>query len=330
MTNNGIVDERLNKINLWLEKILLSTDFLIEPASSDASFRRYFRVTVKSETLILMDAPPGQEDMQPFISIASFMYGHGIHVPKISDYDMDAGFLLLSDFGYRSYLDVFNEQSTDQLYKAAIDSLISMQLLPADEISLPVYNRNLLDQEMSLFPEWFLNKHLSIDPPSFLDETFKLLTDNALEQFQVFVHRDYHSRNLMDTTKNSPGIIDFQDAVIGPVSYDLVSLLRDCYIEWPDDRVAGWIHYYFTKAQQKGLLIDISIDQFSRWFDLMGLQRHLKVLGIFARLNYRDNKPNYMNDLPLTLHYVQKISAKYPELRELNHFLDQPRIAAIL
>ncbi|MFW5427440.1 MAG: aminoglycoside phosphotransferase family protein, partial [Methylophagaceae bacterium] len=304
--------------------------FQIEPASSDASFRRYFRVTIEDKTLILMDAPPAQEDTQPFISIATFMHEHGVHVPTFSAYDIDAGFLLLSDFGNRAYLDELKEQSADSLYKAAIDSLISIQLLPLDKISLPKYDSDLLQREMSLFPEWFLGKHLSIDAPEFLTETFKLLTDSALEQAQVFVHRDYHSRNLMHTSENSPGIIDFQDAVIGPVTYDLVSLLRDCYIEWPDDKLAGWVKYYYLNAIENKILSNtISLEKFTQWFDWMGLQRHIKVLGIFARLNYRDGKSNYMNDLPLTLKYVRKVSAKYSEFTELSEFLQQAKIAAI-
>ncbi|MBL1320894.1 MAG: phosphotransferase [Methylophaga sp.] len=331
MINSNVIGERLDAINSWLKQIFSTIDFQIEPASSDASFRRYFRVSIGDETLILMDAPPAQEDTQPFISIATFMHEHGVHVPKFTAYDIDAGFLLLSDFGNRAYLDELNEQSADSLYKAAIDSLISMQLLPLDKITLPEYSSALLHQEMSLFPEWFLNEHLSIDTPEFLTDTFNLLTKSALEQPQVFVHRDYHSRNLMHTSENSPGIIDFQDAVIGPITYDLVSLLRDCYIEWPDDKLANWVEYYYLNAIKNKLLSNsISLEKFTQWFDWMGLQRHIKVLGIFSRLNYRDGKSNYMNDLPLTLKYVRKISAKYPEFSELTTFLQQQaKIAAI-
>lgn len=329
MSNKEISISRQDQIQNWLNAVLPSIDYQIEPASNDASFRRYFRVTSQDVTWIVMDAPPEQEDTEPFIKIASFLYQQGIHVPKITAKDVESGFLLISDFGNRAYLDELNDQSADNLYQAAIDSLIDIQLCPSQDIKLPYYDRSLLQREMDLFPQWFLGKHLDISTPVFLENTFDKLIASALEQPQVIVHRDYHSRNLMHTANNTPGIIDFQDAVVGPISYDLVSLLRDCYIVWPDDKIANWIHYYYTKAQQKGLLIDISIDQFTRWFDLMGLQRHLKVLGIFARLNYRDNKPNYMNDLPLTLHYVQKISAKYPEFTELHHFLNQPQMTSI-
>lgn len=321
---------RLEQIHEWLKTVFSSTNYTIEAASSDASFRRYFRVTEQSSTYILMDAPPEKEDTSAFINVGTFLYDHGIHVPKIYARDTNAGFLLLSDFGHQPYLDQLNEQTADHLYKAAIDSLIKMQCCSTQIINLPTYNQTLLQQEMNLFPDWFLNKHLNIPTPDFLQTIFNRLTASALAQAQVFVHRDYHSRNLMHTTENSPGIIDFQDAVIGPISYDLVSLLRDCYIAWPDEKVQGWIEYYFAMAQQQGLLADITIEQFTQWFDWMGLQRHIKVLGIFCRLNYRDKKENYMNDLPLTLAYVRKISAKYPEFSELSLFLQhQTQIVAI-
>tara|TARA_R110002050_G_scaffold1244_4_gene8601 strand:- start:35100 stop:36092 length:993 start_codon:yes stop_codon:yes gene_type:complete len=323
-------DTRLNEIHHWLKTVFPSTHYQLEPASNDASFRRYFRVTIKADTWILMDAPPAQEDTKPFIKVGTFLYDHGIHVPKIYQHDSAAGFLLLSDFGNHPYLNKLNEHSADNLYKAAIDSLINIQRCPSQDIDLPIYNNALLLQEMNLFPAWFLDKHLDIAIPDFLQTTFNHLISNANEQPQVIVHRDYHSRNLMHTIENSPGIIDFQDAVIGAITYDLVSLLRDCYISWPDDQISHWIQYYLSTAQQKGLLTNVSIAQFTQWFDWMGLQRHIKVLGIFCRLNYRDSKANYMNDLPLTLAYVRKISAKYSEFSELSDFLQQqPQIAAI-
>jgi aminoglycoside/choline kinase family phosphotransferase len=323
-------DARINEIHHWLKTVLPSIHYTLESASNDASFRRYFRVTVETKTWILMDAPPGQEDTRPFIDIGTFLYEHGIHVPKIYDRETETGFLLLSDFGNIPYLNELNENSADSLYKAAIDSLIKIQRCPTKDINLPVYDSALLQQEMNLFSDWFLDKHLHIAVPQFLKTTFNHLISSALEQPQVVVHRDYHSRNLMHTVENSPGIIDFQDAVIGAISYDLVSLLRDCYISWPEDKINEWIQYYLSTAQQQGLLPNISIEQFTQWFDWMGLQRHIKVLGIFCRLNYRDGKANYMNNLPLTLAYVRKTSAKYPEFSELNSFLQQqPQIVAI-
>ena len=323
-------DKRLDEIHQWLKTVFPSTQYTLESASNDASFRRYFRVTIEDKTWVLMDAPPVQEDTRPFIAIGTFLYEHGIHVPKIYESETKAGFLLLSDFGHIPYLDELNEHSADNLYKAAIDSLIKIQLCPTQDINLPLYDDALLRQEMNLFPDWFLDEHLNIAIPEFLETTFNNLISSALIQPQVVVHRDYHSRNLMYTLEKTPGIIDFQDAVIGPISYDLVSLLRDCYISWPDEKINQWIQYYLSTAQQQGLLSDISIEQFTQWFDWMGLQRHIKVLGIFCRLNYRDGKANYMNDLPLTLAYVRKISAKYPEFSELNRFLQhQPHIVAI-
>lgn len=331
MSSKDTPISRQDEIGLWLKEVLPATNYQIESASSDASFRRYFRVSLQGKTWILMDAPPKQEDIKPFIDIATFLYQHGVHVPKIDASDISVGFLLLSDFGNQSYLVQLNENSADVLYHAAIASLINIQLCPTQEIDLLYYDRNLLQQELDLFPQWFLTQHLDIPAPDFLQDTFDLLINSALAQPQVFVHRDYHSRNLMHTSVSSPGIIDFQDAVIGSISYDLVSLLRDCYISWPDDKISDWIQYYLSSAQQHGLLADVSIEQFTQWFDWMGLQRHLKILGIFSRLNYRDNKPNYMNDLPLTLRYVQQISAKYPEFAKLHTFLtEQPRITAIL
>lgn len=321
---------RIDEIHQWLKTIFPSKNYVMQAASSDASFRRYFRITEQSNTLILMDAPPAQEDITGFIDIGTFLYEQGIHVPKIYARNTTLGLLLLSDFGHQPYLDQLNEHSADTLYRAAIDSLIKIQLCQTHGINLPVYNHALLHQEMTLFPDWFLDKHLNIELPAFLKTTFSQLTASALAQPQVFVHRDYHSRNLMHTANNSPGIIDFQDAVMGPITYDLVSLLRDCYIDWPDQKLNHWLEYYFSSAQVHGLLIDVSIELFKQWFDWMGLQRHIKVLGIFCRLNYRDNKPNYMDDLPLTLEYVRKISAQYSEFSELSHFLQQqPKIVAI-
>lgn len=329
MSSEENTDLRQKEIKEWLDNILPSSNYQLKPASSDASFRRYFRVSQSENTWIVMDAPPSHEDIGPFITIAEFLFSHNINVPQIHAKDSQAGFLLLSDLGNTQYLDKLNSHSANTLYQSAIDELLQIQLSTTDHINIPSYDASLLQQEMLLFPEWFLSKHLNINPPEFLNNIYQTLINSALEQPAIFVHRDYHSRNLMYIEDTNPGIIDFQDAVIGPISYDLVSLLRDCYIAWPDDEITSWIQYYLSNAQQNGLLINVSIVQFTRWFDLMGLQRHLKILGIFSRLYYRDNKPNYINDLPLTLHYVQKISSKYPELAELSSFLKQPKIAEI-
>lgn len=324
-------DNRLKLIKAWLPNVIGTTDYTISSASSDASFRRYFRVAFDKKTWIVMDAPPSQEELSPFVDIATFLYQHNIHVPEIMAINHEDGFLLLSDFGSSAYLDELNATTADSMYQSAIDSLLKIQKCPiSNAIKLPTYDRNLLLQEMRLFPTWYLNEHLDIATPEFLQTTFDLLISSALEQPNVVVHRDYHSRNLMHTVSNSPGIIDFQDAVIGPITYDLVSLLRDCYISWPQEKIDQWLNYYFSNAQDLGLIQNVSIEQFTKWFDLMGVQRHIKVLGIFCRLNYRDDKPNYIKDLPLTLHYVQQISAKYQELAELSNFLkQQPPLAAL-
>jgi len=324
MSHTEINTSRLNELNQWLKKVLPETEYKLEPASSDASFRRYFRVTQQDTSWIVMDAPPAKEDTGPFITVAEFLIAHSVNVPEIHAKDTEMGFLLLSDLGSKQYLAELNNVTATKLYHSAIDELIQLQLSNTTMIKLPDYDAEKLHQEMSLFPEWYLAKHLNIDPPEFLDELFQLLINSALEQPPVFVHRDYHSRNLMYISDNKPGIIDFQDAVIGPISYDLVSLLRDCYIVWSDGQIASWIDYYFSQAQQKGLLPPTtSLTTFTRWFDFMGIQRHLKVLGIFSRLNYRDNKVNYMLDIPLTLKYVRQISGRYPELAELHQFVNK-------
>ncbi|MFT7234688.1 MAG: aminoglycoside/choline kinase family phosphotransferase [Methylophagaceae bacterium] len=315
------MDSRLEDIKTWVTGLLASEDFKIVPASNDASFRRYFRVSHQNSSWIVMDAPPEKEDIGPFIKMAQFLDIQQIHVPKIIAQESQKGFLLLTDFGSKAYLDALADDTAEPLYNDAIKSLIKIQCCETDSISLPQYDRALLQQELALFPKWFLSRHFDIKPPNHLQATFDLLIDNALSQPQVIVHRDYHSRNLMVVPNNNPGIIDFQDAVIGPISYDLVSLLRDSYIAWPQSKIDAWVLHYFNFAQQHDLLQNSDLKAFTRWFDLMGLQRHLKVLGIFCRLNYRDNKPNYMADLPQTLTYVIHVCQRYENLHQLAEFL---------
>jgi hypothetical protein len=323
-------DPRLSQLREWLITVLPHSSFRIEVASSDASFRRYFRVWQDETSLIVMDAPPQHEDSRPFVTIARFLGKFHIHVPEIIACDLEQGFLLLSDLGNKSYLSQLNDDSADKLYQAAIDEIIKMQQTPVNDINLPPYDQTRLQQEMDLFPEWFLGRHLSLTAPACLADVFTLLLDNAEAQPQFFVHRDYHSRNLMLADNQQVGVIDFQDAVVGPASYDLVSLLRDCYIAWPQPRLDAWLDYYLEQAEKAGLFSDISRSRFKRWFDLMGLQRHLKVLGIFCRLNYRDGKAGYMADLPLTLRYVLQVTSSYPELDALHAYLtDNPEIMAI-
>jgi len=270
----------------------------------------------------VMDAPPEKEDITPFIKIAQFLDLNQINVPEIIAQDESQGFLLLTDLGSTPYLKQLDVDTADGLYQDAINSLLSIQKCNTSSITLPYYSKELLNNELNLFSYWFLERHFNLQTPECLDSIFELLIDNALSQPQVIVHRDYHSRNLMITPDNNPGIIDFQDAVIGPVTYDLVSLLRDSYIAWPENTLKQWQQIYLESAQQASIIeTSVSFEQFQRWFDLMGLQRQLKILGIFCRLNYRDNKANYMADLPQTMTYVRDVCQRYEELNDFNAFI---------
>ncbi len=312
----------------WLKNNLLLTITACEPASSDASFRRYFRIKTPDQQFIVMDAPPTQENIEPFIRIAELLKLSQINVPTIFQQNQTDGFLLLEDFGSQCFLDQLNSRTADDLYQSAFDSLFKLQTLTSIKDSgLPVYDQPLLHRELAIFDDWFLTQLLDIQIPAAMwDRVRTLLTASALEQPRVCVHRDYHSRNLMVLDSNSPGVIDFQDAVIGPITYDLVSLLRDCYISWPEQQLAQWRSIYFERLRQAGL-INCSASQFNRWFDLMGLQRHLKAIGIFSRLHLRDGKSNYLGDIPRTLNYVTTVCAAYPELAEFNEFLLRLRAA---
>ena len=317
--------QRLRLLEHWLAHTCRLGDFSVEPASADASFRRYFRVTLSDGTTrIAMDAPPDKEDSRPFVAIAGMMADAGLHVPEIHAHDLQQGFLLLEDLGARAYLGALNHDAADRLYGDAIDALVRLQTnTPSGR--LPAYDRALLLREMQLFPEWLLGRHLGLQlseaQSRMLDAAFAALVDNALAQPVVCVHRDYHSRNLMVVADNNPGVIDFQDAVAGPITYDLVSLLRDCYISWPAAQLDAWVAYYFGRAQRAGLLDGVDAAGFRTWFDLMGVQRHLKAAGIFARLNHRDGKPGYLDDIPRTLGYVVEAGAHHPASRELAGFV---------
>lgn len=326
-TGERVLSQRLEELQQWLKNELGLGNFEITPASSDASFRRYFRVTfADGESRIVMDAPPDQEDSHPFVRIARRLYGIGLNVPEILAEDLKKGFLLLSDLGTTQYLGVLDENNVERLYGDALGALAVLQACGPDAEELPHYNRTLLMAEMELFREWFVGKHLVIElsesEQTLLNESFSRLAGLALEQPQVSVHRDYHSRNLMVCAHN-PGILDFQDAVFGPVTYDLVSLLRDCYIAWPRERVEAWALGYHKLALQHGILREPDEAQFLCWFDWMGVQRHLKAIGIFSRLNHRDGKPGYLGDIPRTLRYVSEVTERYPELEPLHDFIEQ-------
>ena len=313
---------RMSQLEDWLNSIPAHELVDIRPASADASFRRYFRVTDSNtkKTFIVMDAPPDKEDCAPFIHITQLLRSVNVNAPDIITMDLDQGFLLLDDLGDRQYLDHLDTSSSDDLYNDALMALINMQRI---QNQIPPYDKQRLLDEMGLFEPWYLNRHLGItlddEQKSVLESIFDLLITSALQQPQVFVHRDYHSRNLMLLDEDNPGVIDYQDAVIGPVTYDLVSLFKDCYVEWPRNKVEHWLDKYLQLTS-----VDIPVDktQFIRWFDLMGVQRHLKVLGIFARLNYRDDKSQYLNDLPLTLKYVVDACKQYDELSPLQNLLE--------
>jgi aminoglycoside/choline kinase family phosphotransferase len=327
-----MMPEDLRTISMfdWLENDLLLTITHCEPASSDASFRRYFRVTTPAGQFIVMDAPPNKENVEPFIRIAKLLSQSQVNVPGIFQQNLDDGFLLLEDFGSRCFLDQLSMRTADDLYQSAFDSLFKLQTqTPVKDSGLPGYDEPLLHRELAIFDEWFLGRLLDIQIPTAVWEAVRtLLTTSALEQPSTCVHRDYHSRNLMVLNGDSPGVIDFQDAVIGPITYDLVSLLRDCYIAWPEQQVEQWRLNYFARLRQAGL-ISCSANQFKRWFDLMGLQRHLKAIGIFSRLHLRDGKSNYLGDIPRTLNYVIAVCAAYPELAEFGNFLHKQVIPVL-
>lgn len=322
--------ERLKQLENWLKTDCGLQGFDLKPASGDASFRRYFRITLDDGvTRIAMDAPPDKEDCEPFVRIARQFASLGLNVPHIFAEDHQQGFLLLGDLGSTLYLDVLNESNVEQHYGEALSALLLLQT-SCDIKGLPVYDRALLMQEMELFRDWLLTRHLglqlSADENRRLDDVFELLTFNALEQPQVCVHRDYHSRNLMvaeASTPAAPGILDFQDAVAGPVTYDLVSLIKDCYVDWPREQVVNWAMSYCRSAIDAALLKPEDEKKFLRWFDLMGVQRHLKAAGIFARLYIRDGKDGYLKDIPRTVGYISQLKGCYPELDDLVRLIEE-------
>jgi aminoglycoside/choline kinase family phosphotransferase len=329
-------DPRLQSLRDWLEHGLGFADYDIAPASADASFRRYFRVTRAGQPpLIVMDAPPGREDVEPYVRVASMLQQIGVNAPRVLERSAD-GFLLLSDLGTRMYLTELSQPGrADALYADAIDALVTLQARGASAApQLPPYDVKLLRLEMSLFPDWLLQRHLGLTlsghEAAVLDAAMDALVANALGQPQVFVHRDYHSRNLMVCPEANPGILDFQDAVRGGLTYDLVSLLRDSYIAWPQERVAEWALQFRRKAAAAGLDTGRDDAQFLRWFDLMGVQRQLKVGGIFARLWHRDGKPGYLADIPRTLQYAVGACTRHADFAELGALIEHRVLPAVV
>jgi aminoglycoside/choline kinase family phosphotransferase len=323
-------DSRLAALTRWVVEDLGFAGSRIEPASADASFRRYFRVTRGTDTCIVMDAPPDKEDVAPFVRVARMLVGLGLNVPILLARDEARGFLLLSDLGSRQYLDALAAgRDVERLYADALAALVTLQTRGGAAAG------TLAPYDAALLPEWFLGRHLgmTVGAPerAVLERLFAVLIRSAEAQPAVFVHRDYHSRNLLITADHNPGILDFQDAVAGPVTYDAVSLLKDCYITWPPERVRAWLLDYRGNLIRAGFPLTGTANDFVRWFDLMGLQRHVKVLGIFARLFYRDGKPGYLKDLPRVLDYTRAAAAAYPETAEFAEFVRSridPRFAA--
>lgn len=328
-------DLRLETLTRWVGEELGHRLDRVSVASADASFRRYFRAHLADGgTRIVMDAPPAHEDIRPYLHVSRLLEGLGLHVPAIHAVDEARGFVLLEDLGSEPYLTALRDRSrADALYGAALSALCTLQTRGGEAAAaLPRYDAATLQRELDLMPEWFVERHLGLALTAEDRELFAsactVLRQVALEQPVVFVHRDYHSRNLMVLPTAGPGIIDFQDALAGPVGYDLVSLLKDCYIRWPRARVEGWLRAHRAALRAAGgtALIGGSDREFLRWFDFIGVQRHVKVLGIFARLCWRDGKPGYLDDLPLTLDYVLDACARHPELAGLGAWLD--RVAA--
>lgn len=320
---------RKTQLQAWLHTVLPGQAVTLTTASADASFRRYFRVHGGATTLIAMDAPPPQEDCAPFVRVARLLRQAGLNVPQVVAEDLEQGFLLLTDLGDETYLRALDDDTADTLYRDAWLALVKLQLASRAGV-LPDYDETLLLREMQLFADWYLAKHLGVtlDPAekTMLRQVFARLDDSARAQPQVYVHRDYHSRNLMvcrGEGGENPGILDFQDAVYGPISYDLVSLLKDAYIGWEEARVLDWTVRYWQAARQAGLPVAQDFSDFYRDFEWMGVQRQLKVLGIFARLYHRDGKDGYLRDMPLVLDYLRRSCARYGELLPLLRLLDR-------
>lgn len=309
----------------WTRATLGDPSLSLEPASADASFRSYWRTHHAGRSWIVMDSPPLQEDPRPWLKIGQQLAAAGLHVPAVHAHDLEQGFLLIEDLGNRLYLRELNERNADTLYGDAMHALLRMQT-QMDYRELPPFDRELLVRGLEVMPEWFLGRHLGHTPTceewDVLEAAFSVIIRNAQEQPHCFVHRDYHSRNLLVIEDNNPGIIDFQGALAGPITYDLASLLRDAYITWPRERVEGWVESYRQRLRDAGAIgSNIDREQFRRWFDLTGLHRHVRVLGQFYRLWYRDGKPGYLADVPRVYHYVVSVARSYAELADFADLL---------
>ncbi|VVM53574.1 N-acetylmuramate/N-acetylglucosamine kinase [Pseudomonas fluorescens] len=330
-------DVRLQHLKVWLDEqlaiLFAEHDWGAVPpatltaASSDASFRRYFRWEGEGRSFVVMDAPPPQENCKPFVDIAFLLAKSGINVPKIYAEDLERGFLLLNDLGNKTYLDVIDSENADDLFHDALQALLAFQQLPM-VAPLPGYDVALLRRELELFPEWYVKRELGVEfdaaQQSLWQRASDLLIDSALAQPKVLVHRDYMPRNLMLSEPN-PGVLDFQDAVYGPVTYDVTCLFKDAFLSWPEERVLGWLENYWQQAGALGIPVQPDLQDFLRASDLMGVQRHLKVIGIFARICHRDGKPRYLADVPRFFAYIEAVVDRRPELAELAELLESLR-----
>ena len=332
----AVRDARLAKLNEWIAGIDATAGGTLAPASDDASFRRYFRLRAGNRSFIVMDAPPEKEDCLPFIRVAGYLESMRLNAPRIIEADLNNGFLLLSDLGSELYLDALRQEPNhaERLYADAIAALLVMQRRGAAfQASLPPYDVALLSFELSLFRDWLCGTHLGLTFAKGEEAAWQaccdVLVENALHQPQVFVHRDYHSRNLMVTAKNNPGILDFQDAVEGPLTYDLVSLLKDCYVRWPAEQVRQRA-LMFYRGLDRSVRKQVDELTFRRYFELMGVQRHIKAAGIFARLNHRDGKPAYLLDVPRTLTYIVEVGPQYEELAFLVRLIEERVLPAMV
>lgn len=318
--------QRPRRLAAWVADSLPEPLLDLSPASADASFRRYFRARTATGSFIVMDAPPSHEDCRPFLHVARLFRAAGANTPEILAENLEEGFLLLSDFGDTTYLMALDDASADRLYSDANAALIRIQQASrAGE--LPEYDRELLLRELNLFPDWYLTRHLdftlSAEQRTVLERTFDAILANNLAQPRVYVHRDWHSRNLMVTAADNPGVLDFQDAVHGPITYDLASIYKDAYIRWDEERVLDWLVRYWQAARKAGLPARADFGEFYRDFEWMGAQRHIKVLGIFARLCHRDGKDGYLQDMPLVMDYLRKTCARYNGLGDFLRLLDE-------
>lgn len=328
-----VTDSRQQQLTDWLRTTHVPPNGSVEMVSGDASFRRYFRFLHASQWFIAVDAPPPQESLQPFMAIAQAYREQGLHAPKVHAYEQQLGFMVLDDFGDTLLFQrLVDDAAAEQAYQQALGLLPGlMRVTKTTEGPLPAYDIALLQRELSLFSDWLVQHHLGLELNSeqhgIWHAACDSLIDNALQQPQVGVHRDFHSRNLMWLESDEQiAVIDFQDAVQGPITYDAVSLLRDCYVRWPDALVASQVERFYLRLKAEQLLpSDTTLTQFTRWFDFMGIQRHLKAAGIFARLLHRDGKAGYMADVPRTLGYIIDISAKYPELASFSQWVSQVR-----